>query len=141
MIRVVLAVVLAAALVAASMPAISEARADRTATTLDRAGERLRRASESLLATDAAAGARRVVTVRLPTATVSAAGVDRVAVACTPDCALRYRLSTGATGHHSLGSLPLSTPDGPVTVSQPGVHHLALGLDRRAGERVVTVRG
>lgn len=142
MIRVVLAVVAATALLTASLPAVKEARADRTASQMDRVGTRLGDASESLLAADDAdAGARRVLTLTLPARSLTRAGVDRFAFGCTPDCVLEYRLSGGRTSHRVLGSDSLATPDGAIAFSRPGEHRLMLRVVRIDGRRVVTVRG
>lgn len=142
MIRVVVSVCVASALLAASLPAVEDARADRTATSLDRAGERLVRAAESLVAADAAeAGARRIVQLRIPTGSLGEAGVREVRFECDPVCSMRYRLGDGRRGRTSLESVPLATPDGPVSLSRPGTHRLRLGLAHDDDERVVTVRG
>ncbi len=139
MIRALLAVSLAAALLAVSLPAVEAAAADRTAAALDRDVNRLERAGESLLAADDP-GARRVLTVTLPTNSLLAVGVERFVVDCDPACGVRYSLRNGATRTRRL-SLPLVTPDGPVRFGTPGDHRLRLGLARGDGGRVVTVRG
>lgn len=109
---------------------------------MDRTVERIERDGAALLRTDAAdAGARRVVTVSLPSRSLTAAGVDRFVVACPSACEVRYRLADGQTAHHRVRSVPLATPKGPVRFSTPGTYRLVLGLSRADGERVVTVRG
>jgi hypothetical protein len=139
--RVLLAVTIAAALLAASLPAVETARTDRTATKLDRQADRIEAAGASLLADDEAdAGARRVVTVSLPSASLAAAGVTRFAVGCWDECVVRYRIADGESRVRPL-PIPLSTPAGTVKFSTPGTHRLALGLTREDGRRVVTVRG
>lgn len=139
--RVLLAVTIAAALLAVSLPAVETVRTDRTAATMGRTAERIEATGRSLLAADEAeAGARRVVTVSLPSASLTAAGVERFAVGCRERCAVRYRLQGGATHARRL-PIPLSTPDGAVAFSTPGPHRLGLGLARENGRRVVTVRG
>lgn len=139
MIRALLAVSLAAALLAASLPAIESAAADRTAAALDRDVGRLERGGESLLAADDP-GARRVLTVTLPADSLVAVGVERFAVDCEPTCAVRYSLQNGASRTRRL-SLPLVTPDGPVRFGTPGDHRLRLGLAHGDDGRIVTVRG
>jgi hypothetical protein len=140
--RLLVAVTVAAALLAVSLPAIETARSDRTVANLDRAAERVEDAGASLLADDDPdAGARRVVTVSLPAESLTAARVDRFAVACRDDCAVRYRLRNGRESTHRLQSAPIQTPDGPVAFSKPGRHRLVLGLTREDGREVVTVRG
>jgi hypothetical protein len=140
-IRVLLAVAIAMALLAASLPAVETARTDRTAAELQRTAERIERAGAALLADEAAdAGARRVVEITLRARSLTTAGVERFAVSCGESCAVRYRLHGGTRGTHRLGSLPLSTPAGPVVFSRPGTHRLVLGLTGNRNERLVTVR-
>lgn len=138
----VLAAVVAAALLAAALPAVETARTDRTAAAMDRTVDRVERAGSALLAEEATdAGARRVVTVSLPARSFTAAGVDQFAVRCSRDCRVSYRVAGGELQSRRLPSVPLATPGGPVTFSTPGTHRLALGLRRQDGSRVVTVRG
>lgn len=140
--RVLVAVTVAVALLAVSLPAVETTRGDRTAAKLDRAAERVGSAGASLLADDEPdAGARRVVTVSLPSKSLTTAGVDRFAVSCRDGCAVRYRLGSGREVTNRLASVPLATPDGPVAFSKAGTHRLVLGLAREDGRRVVTVRG
>jgi hypothetical protein len=141
-IRVVLAVCVATALLAASLPAVEDARTDRTASDLDRTGDRLVRAAGSLHAADAPnAGASRIVRLNLPPVSLGRAGVESVVVDCEPRCAFRYRLGGGRTEYRLLAGVPMATPDGPVTFASPGPHRLRLGLVREDGGLVVTVRG
>lgn len=139
MIRAVLAVALAAALLAASLPAVDSAATDRTAAALDRDIDRIERAGKSLLADDDP-GARRVVTVTLPPDSLRSAGMDRLTIDCRPDCAVHYRLD-GAESRTRWLTLPLTTPDGPVRLARPGEHRLTLRLVRHDGARVVELHG
>ena len=142
MIRVVLTAVVAAALLAAALPAIDSARTDRTTAAVERSVDRIERAGRGLLASDAAdAGARRVVTVTLPRRSLAAAGVDRFVVGCSLACSVRYQLESGEVRRHRIRSVPLTTPNGAVRFSTPGTHRLSLGLALENGSRVVTVRG
>jgi len=138
-IRVLLAVALTAALLAASLPAVESAAADRTAASLDRDIDALQRAGESLLAEDDP-GARRIVTISLPHRSLTAAGVESFSVECHADCSVTYTLETGASRTRRLG-VPLTTPDGPVRLGSPGTHRVTLGLVTGDDGRVVTVRG
>lgn len=139
MIRALLAVVLAAALLAASLPAVESAAADRTAASLDREVDRLERAGHSLLADDDP-GARRIVSVSLPAASLAAAGVDSFAVSCDQRCLVRYVLDSGASRSRRL-DLPLATPEGEVRFGSPGEHRLTLALREGEDDRIVTLRG
>lgn len=141
MTRAVLATVVAAALLAAALPAVDSVRTDRTSAAMERATERIQRAGAGLLASDAAdAGARRVVSISLPVRSLASAGVEQFAVSCSPDCAVHYRLTGGHTQRHLVRSVPLATPGGPVRFAEPGHHRLVLGVTRDDGARVVTVR-
>ncbi|NHX35648.1 MULTISPECIES: DUF7311 family protein [Halolamina] len=139
MIRALLAVVLAAALLSAALPAVESAAADRTASALDRDVGRIERAGASLLVDDDP-GARRVVTVSLPAGSLVAAGVDSFSVRCHPDCVVRYALDTGGVRTRRLEP-PLAVRDGPVQFGTPGDHRLVLGLADGDDGRVVTIRG
>lgn len=139
MIRVLLAVTLAAALLAASLPAVESAAADRTDAALNRDIDRLQTIGESLLASEDI-GARRTLTVSLSAERLTTAGVSSFTIACRPVCAVRYEL-TGRPVQTRTLSLPLATPDGPIRLSGPGEHRLSLGLAINDGQRVVVLRG
>jgi hypothetical protein len=87
-IRVVLGVVLAVALLTAATPGVERARVAESETALDRSADALRRATAGLAADDATAvgvrGARRIVTVRVPGRPWAEAAVDYLAVGCEP---------------------------------------------------------
>ncbi|GAA0194036.1 hypothetical protein GCM10009000_003920 [Halobacterium noricense] len=92
MIRVVLAVAMAAALCTASLPAVDTARVERTTAALDRVPERMDRAALSTLAaeparpsaTGSAPTARRVVSFAVPGGSLAAARVRALAL-CSGD--------------------------------------------------------
>ncbi|MUW15424.1 hypothetical protein GJ633_12830 [Halorubrum sp. CBA1125] len=106
MIRVVLTVAVAVALLGASMPALETARTATTVDRLDTEAERVERSIASLTAGSVAAAepslaARTTATVRVPTG-LTAARIDRVALVETADdrsgrrgVALAYRLRGG----------------------------------------------
>lgn len=145
MIRVVTAVVLAAALVAASLPAVEEVRTERTAARLDADVERMHDAARSLLATDEAVegirGARRVVRIRLPPGTLTGAGVVRFELDCRPQCVAGYELADGTVTRRHLPDLPLRPPRDGLQLGGPGVHRLVLRLRLVDGRRVVAIEG
>lgn len=145
MIRVVLAVVLSAAILGVSLPAIDDARADRTAARMDRAVDRVRDAAVTLLAEDPARtrslAAGRTVRIHLPRRSWTASpveslriegnGADRPATVCydLPERRpVRYRIDT-----------PLKT-DGPIVLQGHGTHRLRLVLLLRQDRPVVLVR-
>lgn len=149
MIRVVVAVTVATALLAASLPAVDSARSDRTAAHLDGELARLSEAAASLVDRDDATtsgvpGARRVVSVSLPMRSWTAAGVDAVRIGCRADDGCRqptlgYELDNGRQRRVRL-ALPLVVADGPVVLREAGSHRLTLTLDRREGSVAVVVR-
>ena len=87
MIRVVLTVLVAVALLAASLPALESARGTTTAERLDSEHDRIERAvasvtAESVAVTDPTLAARTTITVRAPSG-LTAASVDRLALVDT----------------------------------------------------------
>lgn len=114
MIRVVLTVLVAVALLTASMPAVESAR---TATTAERVGaeaDRLERAIGGVVAgstpvSDPAMAAQTTVIVRVPTG-FAAADLDRVALAESaerPDgVALAWRIDGGPAREFRIGTGP-----------------------------------
>jgi len=87
-VRVALAVLLAAVLLAAVGPAVQDARRERAVGAVEADLAAVESAARSLAATDAAVGgvdgARRVVTVRVPRASATSAAVRYVAVGAVP---------------------------------------------------------
>lgn len=143
MIRVVLAVLLTIALLAAVTPAVDEGRERRTAIHLDRVVDRVERAARSLRAHEDptrpdVAGARRIVRFRLPERSWTAVGAslridgdrDRIG----------YRLDGGYTHGTRLRGLDLRTPNGPVVFEGSNRHRLELSLVRSDGVGVVVTR-
>ncbi|SFL02460.1 hypothetical protein SAMN04487950_2015 [Halogranum rubrum] len=134
-IRIVLTVALATALLAVSLPAVDSARGDRTAASLDADLATVRDAAVGLVdeddpTRDDVAGARRLVTVDVPHPSWTAATVERVTVRGQTDSSvstLGYRLDSGRRGRLRL-DVPLRTPNGPLVFTTPGAHRLALSL-------------
>ena len=138
MIRVVLTVLVAVALLAASMPAVETAR---TATTTERIGaeaDRLERAiggvvSGSTPVTDPAMAAQTTVLLRVPTG-FAAAEIDRVALIESPDrpgaVALAYRIDGRPERTLRIGSGPAETGvdlgDGPIELRPGGANRIRI---------------
>lgn len=148
MIRVVLAASLALALLAASLPAVDAARIDRTRGRLDATLERVARAATALATSEdptgaAVAGARRVVTVRLPAASWTSAPVAWVAVGGYPGGPrgdlLAYRLAGAPPTAVELDGVDLRTGGDPVVLRGDGRRTLRLGLESVDGRPVVRV--
>lgn len=142
MIRVVVTVLLAVAILAAAMPAVEHAAADRSEDRLrasvdeiDAAAVELADSEEAVPGTE---GARRTVEVTLPADGFAAAGVERFAISGT-DRRYAYRVE-GRPTRERRGSVPVHTLDGePLVLREPGSHELVLALVTIEGERRIVV--
>lgn len=148
MIRVVLTVLVAVALLTASMPAIEAAR---TATTADRIGaeaERLERAvggvvDDSTPVGDPALAAQTTVVVRAPTG-FAAADVDRVALVepadRSGDVALVYRVDDRPERAFRVGTGPVETDvdlvDAPIELRPGGASRVRIRYVDRGGPTI-----
>ncbi len=159
MLRVVVAASLAVSLLAVSLPAVETARHDhseqRIAAELDGVAAAIRdvHAREAGVSANEA-GARRVVTVRLPPRTWTDAGVEYVAIGAHPDRpAVEVRNQTTfvwqVSGSQprtrrlsgvSVEAGPVNGNDEPLVIREPGAQRLAVSLTERDGKRVVVVR-
>ncbi|WP_435195708.1 DUF7311 family protein [Natronomonas sp. EA1] len=151
MIRLVLAVLLTAALLGASLPAVEEGRGSRTDTLVgaeltrfERVATALRQSNDPVSLGDG--GARRLVTLRVPGASWTSA---RATVALGGAAGQTDRLGWSRGGTTRSRRLPVDLrvvadgslrPDGTPLELGPGRHRLALGLVRVDGRAVVTVR-
>lgn len=145
--RAVLAVLLASALLGATLPALDDARRERASMTVAEQAETLERTARRLARTDdptADAGARRIVTLSLPASDRTTAAVDRLSVGPASGDAggrIRWHVRGGSTHEAMLSGPRLGTTDGePLALDGPGRHRLVLALDGRPDSPVVTVR-
>ena len=142
MIRVVVTVLLAIAMLAAALPAVEDAAADRTERQLRADVESIDTAATDLLRSEEAvpgtAGARRTVTVTLPADGIAAAPVERFRISSTDR---RYNFSVEGRDETQLrGTVPVHTRgDEPLVLREPGRHELVLALVQIEGERRVIV--
>lgn len=144
MIRVVLAVCLTVALLAAVTPAIDEARETRTAINLGRVVDRIEGAARSLRAHEDptppdVAGARRVVRFSLPARSWTAVGA-RLWIDGERDT-IGYRLDGRRAHRTRLRGVDLRTPAGRVVVDGSARYRLDLSLVRSDGVGIVVARG
>ena len=141
MIRIVLAAVLAVALLAVSLPAVENAQTDRTDEIVRSDLESLDAAALNLYTNDELVegpDARRIVTVRIPERSWSAAAVDRVVIHGENET-LTYRID-GQPTRHVPANARLARPDrGPLVLDAPGEHRLVLRLVEHEGVSVVVV--
>ena len=136
-VRTLLSVVVAAALLGASLPALDDARTARTEQSMETTATRLAEAATTLASTDDPAppdapGARRTLSVTVPSAGLDTARVDYLAVGGTPNTAgpstLTYRLSGQSTQSVETGVRFVTGPS--PLVLPPGRHVLRLTLVR-----------
>lgn len=146
-VRLVLAVALATALVASALVPLDDARRERGAAVVADQASAIERRAATLLERDdptEGAGARRIVTLDLPARSWTSARVDRLTLRPGTDATrprITWRVVGGRTHTRRLPNVPLATEDGtPLVVRGPGLHRLTLSLDGRPGAPVVTVR-
>lgn len=145
--RVVLAVLVAAALVAVSLPAVDDGRERATDRAVRGEIDRIERAAADLLATEetvrnASSAPRRTVTVSLPERGWHRAGVGRLAIR-EPDAgstrgSVAYTV-TGRSQRVTRVDVPLRPAAGTLELRGSGDYRLRLRLVRVDGERIVVV--
>lgn len=155
MLRAVVAVALATALLGTTLPAVETAQRERTETRIAGEVDRLATAIADLRAREqavAARGARRVVTVHIPRRDWDHASVAYLAVGGRTDggpavrdgTAIVWRVDGGPERRRRMPGTrvePVATPcDRPLVIREPGRHRIALSLVWRDGERRVLVR-
>lgn len=158
MIRTVLVVALAVALLAASLPAIDVARVERSDAEIRDELERVASEARALYeGNDAPAvdgeSARRIVTIRLPTSGVGSAGTNLVRISAprvghrqptarssSDPTGLSWRVEGGSNHTVRADGVPLRSPDtDSLALETGGRHDLVLSLVSTRGERVVVV--
>lgn len=145
MLRVVLAVTLAAALVAVAAPVVETARVDHANAAVAAELDRLDGAARTLSDRNDApppgvAGARRVLTLHLPSRSWGSAGLARLSIPGTgaEENRSSWRVEGGRVRRYEA-SLPLRGRDGPLRLTDGGTTRLVLTLGRVGDERVVLV--
>lgn len=154
MIRVVLTVLVAVALLATTMPALEDAQTATAAERLETESDRIERAvgglvSGSMSVSDPSLAARTTVTVRAPSG-VAAPQIDRLALigpersGTESGAALRYRIDGRQSRTRAIA--PESAPaavevvDGPIALRTQGESRLALRLVDDNGPTVQITR-
>lgn len=143
MIRAVLAVCCALALLSLSLPVVEDARIERTEASLEGDLSSLDRTAAALADAERpisdAPGAQRTVVVRIPERSMTAAGVESVTIGRTEPNGYAYRID-GGPKKPKPSAVPVRGPDGdPVVLSESGAHRLVLTPARIDGERGVVV--
>lgn len=144
--RAVLAVLLATALLGATLPALDDARRERASATVAEQAETVERTARRLARTDdptGDAGARRVLTLSLPASDWTTAAVENLSIGpASGDAGGRIRWHVDGSTHEAvLSGPPLRTDDGaPLVLNRTGHHRLVLALDGDPARPVVTVR-
>jgi hypothetical protein len=142
MLRVVLVVSLAAALLTVSLPVVKTARIDHADAVVSAELDRLEDAARRLLARNDAVGpgrpaARRSLTLALPQRTWGSAGLADLSI---PDAGpIRWRVDGGDPRRYDP-SVPVVASGERVEFGVGGRHRVVLSPRRVDGRRVVTVR-
>ena len=142
--RVVLAVVLTATLLAVATPAMADAGADRADSSMERQLSSLESELGTMVETDdptAGRGARHVAELRLPARSLTSAAVTRLRFVTRGGATVAaWRVGDDATSHTRLAGVPIGgTGGGELTLRGPGTYRLAFELRSQAGETVLTV--
>jgi hypothetical protein len=159
MLRVVVAVVLASALLAASLPGVELAARERSEATLTAEADRLRTAIADLRHRESAVsngpGARRVVTVQIPARSRTDAGVAALALGGVPEQSsprsrsavdLAWRVDGGDVTTWRLPGVRVvhyrdgRVRDEPLVLESPGEHRIALTRVEHDDERLIAVQ-
>lgn len=147
MLRLVLAVVLAGALLAATAPSLEDGRAAATDRRLRGQLTSIRNVAHELARTNdpvapGRRGARRVVELTLPKG-VAAAPVEYVELGGDDGSTLAYALAGGARREIHVDGIGFRTTgarSGPLVLREGGRYRLALELVRADGKPAVVVR-
>ncbi|WP_411965620.1 hypothetical protein [Haloferax sp. YSMS24] len=143
MIRVVLACLLAVALAGVVFPAADAARADATTVTVGTMANDIAHAAASLAATEdptptGVAGARRYVTLDVPTGSWRTARISRLVIRGGDGVELAATMPSGPTVVRRVGG-PRIRVAGDRLVFHPGEHRLRLSLQADTAGPVVVV--
>ena len=144
-VRVVLAVMLTAALLAVATPAMADAGATRADSAMDRQLTALSADLGTMVETDdptAGPGARHVAELRLPGRSLTSAAVTELRFVTREGVALAaWRVGDDARSHARLAGVPVRTVgSGPLTIRESGSHRLVFELRSESGEPVLTVK-
>jgi len=140
--RLVLAVAVMTALVGATAPALSTARADAASGAMERQLDELRAELTTLLETDDATAngdARRAVEIRLPPRTYTNAGVSHLRFAERAGVGVATWTVESRRQTERLVGIPIRTTASTDRIEEPGTHRLVFALTRSGGQRMLWV--
>lgn len=140
--RLVLAVAVMTALIGATAPALSTARADAASGTMEGQLDELGAELTRLVETDDATpngDARRVVEIQLPARTYTNAGVSRLQFTERAGVGVATWTVASQKQTERLVGIPIRTTVGADRLKEPGTHRLVFVLTRSDGQQVLTV--
>ena len=130
------------ALVGATAPALSTARADAASSAMERQLDELRAELTSLVESDDATAngdARRAVEIRLPAQTYTNAGVSQLQFAEQAGVGVVTWTVESRRQTERLADIPVRTTAATDRLKEPGTHRLVFVLTRSDGQRLLTV--
>lgn len=145
-VRTAVAVALAVALVAVSMPVVERARVDHSAATVAGELERLERSAVALTAEndvvrDDGPPARTTVALSLPGKSWAHSGVERLRIPNgTTGTDVTWQATGGPVHNRTYPDTRLSGPPGGLVVGEAGRQRLVLALESRGNTPTVVAR-
>lgn len=141
--RLVVGVVLTAALLAVASPMLAIGAADAADSSVERQFQALEERLETMVETNdptAGPGARHVTELTLPERSLTSAGVSRLRFHSRAGVGLAtWRVGDGHTSSTRLAPVPIRSDGGAFVLREPGPHRLVFELRNQEGETVLTV--
>ncbi|MDS0220684.1 hypothetical protein NDI54_04875 [Haloarcula sp. S1AR25-5A] len=140
--RLVIAVAVMTALLGATAPALSTARADAASSVMERQQSELAADLATLVETDVATAdgdARRAVEIRLPARTYTNAGVDYLQFETRAGVGVATWQVGSRKRTERLVETPIRTTASTDRLEESGVHRLVFVLTRSDSQRILTV--
>lgn len=142
--RLVVGVVLTAALLSVATPMVSVGAADAADRSVERQLDALGDRLSTLVDTNdptRGPGARHVTELRLPERSLTSAGVTRLRLYSRSGVGVAtWRVGEARTASTRLSSVPLRAEGGGFALREPGPHRLVFELRIQDGETVLTVQ-
>lgn len=142
--RLVVGVVLTAALLSVATPIVSIGAADAADSSVQRQLDALGNRLTTMIGTNdptRGPGARHVTELRLPERSLTSAGITQLRLYSRSGVGVAtWRVVEGQTASTRLSPVPLRTGDEGLSLVKRGPHRLVFELRTRGGETVLTVR-